>query len=304
MGGGGKNAASKEADRARQEEEARQLRIRQGTQSINAIFDGGTVGTGRLDTGAAFDPNQTYYLPDGTVWTPPSGSVLGTLLGQDVQVTPTPRPGSSSEGGDSQFSEQQAANMGRARAEAAWRKAIKNGLFTGVEQKQGMGPEFFDGIQQGFVDFARPQVDEQVGKAREQLTYALARNGTLDSTIRTEQNADLQREYDRELQNVTDQARKFRADTQNSVEQARADLIANLNATGDATGATNAALSRAQILSTPPSYSPIGDLFTSFTGGLAQQAALERAEALTGGRIRPRYNTGLFGVGGGAVKTT
>lgn len=283
MGGGGKNAASREATRARKAEEARQKRIRQGTDAINATFGGGTVGTGALGEDAVFDPNAKYYLADGTEWKPsgqgglfgtPMGGLFGTLLGRN--------------------------------AKKEFEKALKNGLFSGTEQRTGFNDDFFSGLSQSFIDYARPQLDDQFGKAREQLTFALARNGTLDSSMRGEQNADLQREYDTNLQDITDKGRQYATDARTNVERARADLIGMLQATGDAAGATNAALSRASILSQPPAYSPLGQLFTDVTSGLATQAAFERAEALGGyprGSVA-RYNTGLFSPRSGAVKVS
>ena len=207
MSGGGKNAASREAKRAREAEEARQARVREGTAAIN-------------DTFGQFDDN------------------------------------------------------------------------------------YFSGIEKSFIDYARPQIDNQFNDAREQLTFALARNGTLDSSMRGENTADLQRDYDLQLQDATDQARGFASEARNNVERARAELITNLQVTGDATGAANAARNRASALATPPSYSPLGQLFTDFTSGLSQQAALERAEAYSGGAVRPRYNTGLFGTAPSATKVT
>ncbi len=165
---------------------------------------------------------------------------------------------------------------------------------------------FFDRLRDSYVGYARPQLDEQFGDAREKLTYALARNGTLDSSMRTNQNADVQREYDRNLQDITDKGREYETTARTGVENARSDLISMLQVTGDAQGAANAALSRAKTLSQPPAYSPLGQLFTDFTSGLSQQAAFERAEALSGmprGSVA-RYNTGLFTPNRGAVTVT
>lgn len=205
----GKNAAANEAKRARQDEEARQGRIREGTASINTKFE-------------QFDNN------------------------------------------------------------------------------------YFDNLGKSYTEFARPQLDQQFGDAREKLTFALARNGTLDSSMRSEQNADVQREYDKNLLDITDKGREYQTTARNNVENARGDLISMLQVTGDAQGASNAALSRAQTLSAPPAYSPLGQLFTDFTSGLAQQAAFERAEAMSGaprGSVA-RYNTGLFTPNRGAVTVT
>lgn len=207
MGGGGKNAAKREAQRARADEEARQARIREGTSSIN-------------DTFSKFD--------DG----------------------------------------------------------------------------FFGGIRDSFVDFARPQVDDQFRKASEQGTYQLARSGTLESSMRGEQTADMQKQYDISLQDITDKARGYETEARNNVERGRGDLISMLQVTGDATGAANSALSRAATLATPPAYSPLGQLFQDGTAMLGQQMAAERAFALGLGP-KPRGSTSLFGGGGGnSVKVT
>lgn len=163
--------------------------------------------------------------------------------------------------------------------------------------------DFFGGRRQSYVDFARPQIDEQYGDAKDQLTYGLARSGLGSSSIAGEQYADLEKDYTVNLQDIVDKARAYETEARNSVEGARADLVAMLNSTGDAVGAGNAAINRSAALSKAPAYSPIGQLFTDFSAGLSQQAALERAEAASG-RDYARYNTGLFGASPGAVKTT
>ena len=163
--------------------------------------------------------------------------------------------------------------------------------------------DFFADRRQSYMDFARPQVDDAYGDATEKLTYALARNGTLNSSVAGDQNADLNKEYQINLQDIADRARGYETEARNQIEGARADLITTLQATGDASGAANSAVNRAAALSQQPAYSPIGQLFTDFTSGLSQQAALERAEA-AGSPVKPRYNTGLFGVPAGAVRTT
>lgn len=206
----GKNAAANEAKRARQDEEARQGRIRQGTESINTTFD-------------------------------------------------------------SQFNN-----------------------------------DFFNRLSKGYTDFARPQLDDQFGKAREKLVYSLARNGTLDSSMRSQQFGEVDKEYNKNLLDITDKGREYATNSRTNVENSRGDLISMLQATGDATGASNAALSRAATLSAQPAYSPLGQLFTDFTSGLAQQAAFERAEAYAGaprGSIA-RFNTGLFAPSSGAVRVS
>lgn len=162
---------------------------------------------------------------------------------------------------------------------------------------------FFAGRRTAYMDYANPQLQDQYGDAREQLTYALARAGTLDSSIRADKDAELQKLYDQRVREVGDQALALETDSRNAVEGARTDLIRTLQATGDAEGAANSALTRAQILSKPEAYSPLSQLFADFTAGLGVQAAQERAEAASGGYYKAPYNTGLFGSKGAvAVK--
>lgn len=195
---GKKNAGAKEAQQARSDEQARQQRIREGTSSINALFD----------------------------------------------------------------------------------KQFNDG--------------FFDKRRQAYLGYATPQLDEQYGDSQKQLTYALTRSGLLDSSARGEEAARLQKRYDLGKQSIADQAVGEATTARNAVEDARANLIAMLNATGDAQGAAQAALARSTALSQPGTYSPLAQLFQDSTGMLAQQAAAERAAYYSGGAYAPRFNTGLF----------
>lgn len=158
-------------------------------------------------------------------------------------------------------------------------------------------PEFFDARKQGYLDYATPQLEDQFSKAKEQLTFALARSGTNDSSIRAGKEAELKQKYDLNRQQIADSALSYSGQARNSVEDARNNLISTLNASGDAEGAANGALSRASALSTPPSYSALGDLFAGFTSALGTQAAAERATAQSiqaRGSYRSPYNLGLF----------
>jgi hypothetical protein len=162
-------------------------------------------------------------------------------------------------------------------------------------------PDFYKGQETAYTDYAVPQLDKQHTKAGEELSFDLARKGTLNSSMRADQEADLGEMYDLKRQDVTNKAREFGTTARTNVEDARNDLVLTLQSTGDASGAAKSALSRADALSRPPAYSPMEDAFLSFTQGLGTQANLERARA-AGSPYKPRYNTGLFG--GGSVEVT
>ena len=154
--------------------------------------------------------------------------------------------------------------------------------------------QFFDGRRQAYIDYAKPQLEDQYGDAQKQLTFALARGGNLNSSVRGEKAADLQQRFDLTKQEITDKGLSYANEARSNVEGARSDLVGMLNATGDAEGAANSAITRASTLSQPAAFSPLSQLFGDITAGLGQQAALERAAAFSGGAVKPTFNTGLF----------
>lgn len=297
----GGNDGSEEAERARRDEEARQARIKAGTERINGIFDGTTKGAGALGADAAYNPTGTYYNADGSVWTPTAASSGGGfggtgggfgMAGARPRVTGTergrgpiaPRNGNGAGFGPSQTGltpEQQFAKM---RAEGK--------LFSGTEKTAAFDDAFFKGRRDAYTNYATPQLEDQYGKTQKELIFSLDRSGNLDSSARGEKMSDLQQMYDIQKQGVADKALSYETTARNSVEDARANLIATLNATGDAEGAAKSALARSEALSAPPAYDPLGQLFTDFTNTLGIQAAQERSYAAGG--PKPAYSTGLF----------
>lgn len=163
---------------------------------------------------------------------------------------------------------------------------------------------YFDSRKQAYIDYANPQLEDQYGDAQKELTFSLARSGLLDSSVRGQKTADLQKRYDLSKQEIADKALAYSGEAKTAVEDARANLINTLNATGDAEGAASGAINRASALSKPAAFSPISQLFADFTAGLGTQAALEKANYYSGGQTGARYQTGLFAPKTGSVKVT
>lgn len=162
--------------------------------------------------------------------------------------------------------------------------------------------DYFNGRREAYTNYANPQLEQQYGDAQKELTFALARGGNLNSSVRGQQAGTLQQKFDLNKQMVADQALASESEARNAVEDSRANLIAMLNATGDATGAANSALARSSALSKPAAFSPLSNLFADFTSTLGTQAALERANYYSGGQTGARYSTGLFTPNAGAVQ--
>lgn len=197
-----------------------------------------------------------------------------------------------------------ASNQARFDEDARQQKIRDGTARVGNIFENNFNDDFYKGRRDAFTNFATPQLEDQYGDAQKQLTYSLARSGTLDSSIRGEKVGELQKLFDTNKQDIADKAVANETEARNNVEGARTDLIQTLSATGDAEGAANSALSRATALSQPAAFNPLSQLFAGFTSTLGQQAAQEKAEALSGGAYKAKYNTGLFGTPSSSVKVT
>jgi hypothetical protein len=195
-----------------------------------------------------------------------------------------------------------AANQAKA-DEAARQATVRQGTQAVNDTFSQFNDPYFEKQRTNYLNFALPQLDDQYGKAQKTLTYALARDGNLNSSAQAYQNGELQKTYDTQRLSIADQGQNFANQARSSVEDARGNLISTLNATGDATQAAQSAAARAGALSAPQGYSPIGDAFGAILNGIGVQAGAERAASL-GAAIKPTYNTGLFGSTAGAVKVS
>jgi hypothetical protein len=300
---GGGDDGSKDAARARADEEARQARIRAGTQRISEIFSGGAkTGTGAVAAGTAYNPAATYYDASGNVFVPKATAGKAGTAGT---------AGVNAQGGtDSQNLSQRGTGGGRTAAitgtagtpgktaQQAFIDALNAGqVFSGTSTSKGAFDEdFFKNRRQAYIDYATPQLQKQFQDAQRELTYSLDRGGNLASSTNATQTADLGTLYKTNEQAVADKALGYETEARTAVEDARSDLVKTLNATGDAEGAATSAINRASALSRPDTYTPLSQLFADFTSGLGTQAALERAEA-SSRKNYAKYDTGLFAPG-------
>lgn len=117
---------------------------------------------------------------------------------------------------------------------------------------------FFQNRTKSYMDYASPQLENQMADARKQLTFYLDRNGALNSTVRTGKEAELAKLYDTNKRAVSDKALDYSNQTRSSVADARAGLVSQLTPSGDDSRAAIAAASRAAALTAPDAYEPLG----------------------------------------------
>lgn len=176
---------------------------------------------------------------------------------------------------------------GAAERERQRQKRISQGLNQINTIFGGFDDDFYNSRADAYTDYATPQLDDQYQKAVEQLTYALARNNRLDSSVAAEQRADLLKDYNLQKVALADRAQDYSNRARSNVEASRSDLVSlnsNLANPSQVAAEANARLAGLQAAD---SFEPLAPLFVNVGEGLGTQADVER-------RGTAKYNTGLF----------
>jgi G:T/U-mismatch repair DNA glycosylase len=124
---------------------------------------------------------------------------------------------------------------------------------------------FFGNRSQSYIDYATPQLDRQYNDAMQSLVRSLARGGNLNSSLRAQSMADLQRQRDKGMLTIADQANRYANDSRSAIEASRSNLIsqnANLADPGAVRALTD---SQVSSLSAGQNYSPLQTLISALS---------------------------------------
>lgn len=162
---------------------------------------------------------------------------------------------------------------GEAKRREAQRQArISEGTQNINTQFSRFDDPYFAGREKAYVDYAQPQLDTQYADARKQLVYALSRSGLLSSSTAADRQRKLQEEKARYDMDVVNRAKGYSTQARSDLENARGDLISQLTATEDPAAANAAAVQRADLMSRPPSFDPVGNFVFNAAEGLRNYA--------------------------------
>jgi len=167
------------------------------------------------------------------------------------------------------------ADSKAARAEEEARKArIKDGSARIDTNFAGFDQQFFDGIANNQMNLYQPELDDQFGKARDSLAFALARAGTLNSTIAGDKTAELGQKYDTQKATIASNAQAAADALKGRVATEKTSLTGLLNSTADSDRAANESLARSQqLFQEQPTYNALPDLFAGFASGVGNYYA-------------------------------
>ncbi len=126
----------------------------------------------------------------------------------------------------------------------------------------GFDDNYFRNFATANNEVNMPQVEEQYGDAQKDLTFKLARAGTLNSSTAANNTADLAKQNARARAQVLQQGDQAAANLRSRVASEKDALRQQLYATSSPDMATNAALTASKgIGQDQPSLSPLGQLF-------------------------------------------
>ncbi len=136
------------------------------------------------------------------------------------------------------------------------------------QKSGGFGDDFYGGISKAVTDLGNVDIQDQYGKARENLQYALARQGISSSSAANQGVTDVEAARTKARGDLALQAQDAASQVRSQVDQEKAAAISQLYATEDPTLAANTALSKAQnITADKPAYSGLGDIFGQVING-------------------------------------
>lgn len=279
------DAAAKEADR--------QKRLSTGLDQIKAAFEGTavTAPTSHTYDWSTYTPTST--LPEGYTrvqvdakgnpipGTPAKAATKGGLVSSDPYATGYSTPGTAS------LVPAKAATSAIPAPTSVGTTAIKGpkGMIYNVndplsyttndptgEITGGFQDKFYDDYNKSILDWYLPQVDKQLTKAKDQITYDSARAGTLNSSAVNTANADLLTDDATARASIANQADQQTAAKRSEVAGLEQKSIDQLYATENPDIATTQALADVRNVSLDAPTSVLGDVFKAVTIGAAKIA--------------------------------
>jgi hypothetical protein len=202
--------------------------------------------------------------------------------------------GGKSSGNDELIAQQKKEAAEARRKEAERQARIKAGLSDIKAGFKGFDDKFYNNYEGGIVDYYMPQVADQYGDARDELTYRLARAGTGRSSAAADATADLTKQNLVNTGDVYAKADTAAGDLRNRVNKEKANAESQVQVANNPDVAVNQALAAVDNLSLEqPDMSPLGEMFKiALVGGANAMTGYRNATGVQGyDALRKRLNT-------------
>jgi hypothetical protein len=199
----------------------------------------------------------------------------------------------------------EATRLAEAAAEATRVREAEARRQSNITQGQGeisslfgqFDDNFYNKRSQSYLDYALPTLDKQYQDQQLQLTSELARSGNLNSSLRGDMFAKLQRQYDTSKLGLTDQANNYAADARAQVAQSKANLTEKNANLADPGLIRTMAEAQAKQVAVNPQYASLGQLISDLSTGVTSSPVSTQKAAGAGINL---YNA-TTGTGSGRV---
>lgn len=158
------------------------------------------------------------------------------------------------------------------------------------EKVEGQTTPIWEQQQRAYLQYARPELGRQQAEAREDLGFALQRQGVGSSSIAGDRWAEQLGDFARAEQDIAERGREVGATAKADVARQKQALLTMLSSTGDAGAAAESARLAVGSLRDAPRVEPLGVLFQNTTAGLAGGL-----NAYQQGKQVGRYNNIVYG---------
>lgn len=164
------------------------------------------------------------------------------------------------------------------------------------------GDDYYNKVSQDYEAYYAPELDRQYGQTKGKLIADLSSRGVLDSSIAGKEQGDLARLYADNQRTIKSQAQDYGRNWRNTVEGNRSNLLSLAESGAPLETVGNAFSNMEGFMTEPPEYSPLGDLFSQYSGNLtnaqlvreARQSGLGFASAPSMGQnYRKNYTTNV-----------
>jgi hypothetical protein len=141
---------------------------------------------------------------------------------------------------------------------------INTGLESINKTFEPFNEKFYGQRQQDYVNYAMPQLYQQLAHTNRQGFYGLANRGLQKSGAANAFGSNLAREANVQKQGIVDTGIAQSQQLRREIEGQRSNVMAQLQASADPTTASQQALAAAGQFSLPGAFQPIGNLFQNF----------------------------------------
>ena len=182
-----------------------------------------------------------------------------------------------------------------AQAEATRQATIQQDTNSINSAFQGYDDNFFGNQSTAYQNYANPQLDDQYQNAKDQLSFALGREGLLDSSEGARQLAELTKQYDTTKQGIVDTGDQYANTARQNVAQSKSTLLGQAQNAESPDAVSSDLAARMPSLGALPAFSPLGDIFQNVSALAANSYAWQRALQAGGGGVAGPSTPTLFG---------